>query len=127
MEVIYRMWQEMTRWKAAWREKDGPPNQDLRLSRKRGFYVLVDTRNLWRKKRMYSLDEKDACTLMTAGPYSGSRLEAWAVQEKLAAITDSWFVPLAVAEPEVLLELIGKQKQVNQHQTGLLSVLTSSD
>lgn len=127
MDVIYRLWQEMTRWKAAWREKDGHPSQDLSLSRKRGFYVLVDTRNLWREKRTYSLDEKEACTLMTAGPYSGSRLEAWAVQKKLAVITDSWFVPLAVAEPEVLLELMGKQKQVKQHQTGLLPVLTSSD
>ena len=64
---------------------------------------------------------------MTAGPYSGTRLEAWAVQEKLAVITDRWFVPLAVAEPKVLLELMGKQKQVSQHQTGLLPVLTSAD
>ncbi len=117
--VIHRLRQEMTRWQAAWRDKDGAPNQDLRLSRKRGSYGLVDTRDLWRKKRAYSLDEQEASTLMTAGPYSGSRLEAWAVQKKLAVITDSWFVPLAVAEPEVLLELMGKQKQDNQRQTGL--------
>jgi hypothetical protein len=68
---------------------------------------LVDTRDLLRKKRAYSLDEQEASTLMTSRPYSGSRLEAWAVQEKLAVITDSWFVPLAVAEPQVLLELMG--------------------
>jgi ribosomal peptide maturation radical SAM protein 1 len=111
IEVIYRLWQEVIRWQAAWKEKDGPPNQDLRLSRKRGSYVLVDTRDLWRKKRAYSLDEQEASRLMTAGPYSGSCLEAWAVQEKVAVITDGWFVPLAVADPEVLLELMGKHKQ----------------
>jgi ribosomal peptide maturation radical SAM protein 1 len=114
VEVIYRLWQEMTRWQAAWRKKDGPLNQDLRLFRKRGSYVLGDTRDLWRKKKAYSLDEHEASMLMTAGPYSGNYLEAWAVQEKLAVIADSWFVPLAVAEPEVLLELMGKQKQDNQ-------------
>jgi len=107
VEVIQRLWQEMTRWQAAWKERDGPPNQDLRLSRKGRSFVLVDTRDLLRKKRAYSLDEQEASTLMTSRPYSGSRLEAWAVQEKLAVITDSWFVPLAVAEPQVLLELMG--------------------
>ena len=127
MEVIYRLWKEIKRWKAAWGKKVGRPKQDLRLSRKRRFYVLVDTRNLWRKKRVYSLDEKEACMLMTAGPYSGGRLHAWAVQKKLAVITDGWFVPLAVAEPEVLLELMGEKNQVNQHQAGLLPVLTLSD
>ena len=126
MEVIQRLWQEMTRWRAAWREKDGGPNQDLRLSRKRGSYVLVDTRDLRRKKRVYSLDEQEASALMTAGPYSGRCLEVWAVQEKLAVITDSWFVPLAVAEPEILLELMGKQELDNQRQTGLLALLTTS-
>src|SRR5262249_23562895 len=127
MEVIYKLWQEMTRWKAAWRKKDVHPHQDLRLSRKSGFYALVDTRNLWRKKRTHSLNEEEACTLVTAGPYSGSGLESWAVQEKLAVITDGWFVPLAVAESSVLLELMGKQKQVSQHQPDVLPVLISAD
>jgi hypothetical protein len=127
MEVIYRLWQEMTRWRAAWKKKDGPPNQDLRLSRKRRSYVLVDTRDLRRKKRVFSLDKQEASTLMTAGPYSGSGLEAWAVQEKLAVITDSWFVPLAVAAPEIFQELMGKQNQDDQHPTGPLRRLTSSD
>lgn len=127
MEVICRLWQEMARWQGAWSQKDGSPTEEVRLSRKRGLYELVDSRDLWRKKRRYLLDEQEASTVITARPYSGSRLEAWAVEEKLAVITDSWFAPLAVTEPEILLELIGKQKQVSQHQTSLLSVLTPSD
>ena len=128
IEVIYRLEQEVTRWQAAWRKKDGAPAQDLRLSRKRGLYVLVDTRDLWRSKRKaYSLDEQEASTLMTAGPYSGSCLEAWAVQEKLAVIADGWFVPLVVAEPEILLDLMAEQEQEKQHPTGPLTLLTLSD
>lgn len=125
MEVISRLWQEMTRWRDAWRNKDRAPNQDLRLSRKRGLYVLVDTRGLWRKKRAYSLNEQEASTLMTASPYSGSCLEAWAVQEKLAVITDLWFVPLAVAEPGILLELMGNEELDNQRERGLAALMTT--
>jgi ribosomal peptide maturation radical SAM protein 1 len=123
MDVIYRLWQEVAGWQAAWTKKDGPPNQDLKLSPQRGSYVLADTRDLWRKKRKYSLDEPDASTLMTAGPYSGSSLEAWAVEEKLAVIADGWFVPLAVAEPEVLQALMGKQKPDHQQPTDLINAV----
>jgi len=105
VEVIHKLWQEMSRWQAAWKQKGGLPNQDLKLVRKRGSYVLVDARDLWRKRRSYSLDEKEASTLVTARPYSGSGLEAWALREKLAVTADGWFVPLAVAEPQILLEL----------------------
>ncbi|MFZ0960037.1 MAG: RiPP maturation radical SAM C-methyltransferase [Terriglobia bacterium] len=108
MEVISRLWEEMARWQAAWRKKGGAPNQDLRLSRERGSYVLVDKRDLWRKKRAYLLDEQEGAALMTAGPCCGSGLEAWAVREKLAVIADGWFLPLGVAAPEILLELMGE-------------------
>jgi ribosomal peptide maturation radical SAM protein 1 len=107
-EVIHRLWQETGRWRAAWKQKGGAPNQDLRLFRNRGSFVLVDARDLWRKKRSYSLDEKEASALVTAGLCSESGLEAWALREKLAVIADNWFVPLAVAEPEVLLVLTGE-------------------
>jgi ribosomal peptide maturation radical SAM protein 1 len=109
VEVIQKLWQEMARWQASWKQKSGMPNQDLKLLRIRGSYVLVDTRALWRKKRSYPLDEKEASTLMTPRPYSGSGLETWAVSAKLAVTADGWFVPLPVAEPRILLELTGER------------------
>jgi len=111
VDVIHKLWQETGRWRAAWKQKGGVPNEDLKLFRNRGSYVLVDTRDLWRKRRSYALDEKEASTLVTAGPYSRSGLEAWALGEKLAVIADGWFVPLAVAEPEILLELTEEHEQ----------------
>ena len=108
VEVISDLWHAVKRWQAAWGQGASPPNQDLRLLRRHGSYQLVDTRDLWKNRRSYSLDEMEASHLATARPYSGSGLEAWAVREKLAVIADDWFVPLAVAEPEILLELARK-------------------
>lgn len=111
VDLIYKLWQAMKRWQAAWKEKQGAPNEDLTLFRKHRSYVLVDTRHLWRKQKSYSLDEKGASKLLTARPYSGSEPETWALGEKLAVIMDGWFVPLAVADPKILLELAGKHPQ----------------
>jgi hypothetical protein len=72
---------------------------------------LVDTRDLWGKKRLHSLDERDASALATSRPYSGSELETWALREKLAVTADGWFVPLVVADSKILLELMGKPEQ----------------
>jgi hypothetical protein len=93
------------------KEEQGAPTEDLTLFRKHRSYVLVDTRHLWRKQKSYSLDERGASTLLTARPYSGSEPETWALGEKCAVIMDGWFVPLAVADPKILLELTGKHPQ----------------
>jgi ribosomal peptide maturation radical SAM protein 1 len=108
VDLIGRLWQEMRRWQSAWKLKGGLPDQDLNLLPNRGSYVLADTRHLWRRKKLYSLDEGEASSLVTSRPYSGSEFETWAVREKLAVIADGWFVPLAVAEPQILLDLTGK-------------------
>ena len=111
VDLIRRLWQEVRRWRAAWKQDGGIPRQDLKLVRSRGSYLLVDTRDLWRKKKSHALEEEAASALVTAGPYSGSELEAWAVGEKLAVTVDGWFVPLAVAEPKTFLGLTGEHEQ----------------
>jgi len=110
-DVIHKLWHEIARWQAAWLHQCAVPHEDLQLFRKRGSYVLVDTRDLWEKKRLHSLDGRDASTLVTSRPYSGSELEKWALREKLAVTADGWFVPLVVADPKILLELMGKPEQ----------------
>jgi ribosomal peptide maturation radical SAM protein 1 len=106
VDVIHKLWREIRRWQAAWKQEGGPINEDLRLLRNRESFVLDDTRDLWLRKRSYSLDEKEASALVTSRPYSGSGLETWALREKLAVTADGWFVPLAVVEPEIILELM---------------------
>jgi ribosomal peptide maturation radical SAM protein 1 len=108
-EVIQRMWEELARWQAMWRRNGNLPSQELWVFRKRSSYRLVDTRDLWRKKRVCSLSRDEASALVTAVPYSEKGFEAWAVKEKLALTVDGWFVPLPVADPETLLELTEEQ------------------
>jgi len=110
-EVIQKLWQVMARWRDAWNTKSGQPRQDLKLFRKNGSYVLIDTRDLWRKKRSYPLDQKEAYTLMNTRPHYGNKLETWALQKKLAVLRDGWYVPLGVAEPEILLELARREER----------------
>jgi hypothetical protein len=108
-EVIRELWEEMTRWQATWKQNGDLPTQDLKLFRKGGSYRLVDTRDLWRKERLYSLSRDEASALVTARPYTGCELEAWALEEKLAVIMDGWFAPLAVADPPILMEFTGEK------------------
>ncbi len=105
MHIIYQLWQEMARWQAAWDAKDGAPNEDLRVFRRRGTFQLADTRNLWRRRKMYPLDQAKASSLLRPRPYTGSAIEEWAIREKLAVVMDDWYVPLPVADPELLIEL----------------------
>jgi ribosomal peptide maturation radical SAM protein 1 len=111
VKLISDLWRAVNRWQASWRRDRGNRCEELRLVRNHKSYVLLDTRRLWRKKKSYSLDEADASALLTARPYAGSDLEAWSVREKLAVITDGWFVPLATTDPQVLLELTGEHDE----------------
>lgn len=105
IDVIQELWREAGRWHAAWEQPGGEPLEDLRITRDQGVYVLLDTRQVSGARKTRVLDEAEAATLATSRPYSGSALEAWALQEKVALVMDGWFVPLAVADPHFLLAL----------------------
>jgi hypothetical protein len=71
---------------------------------------LADTRGLPGTQKAHILDRNEAAFLLTARPYTGSEQEIWALQQKLAVIVDDWFVPLAVTDPETLLEFEAEQR-----------------
>ncbi len=108
LDVIRELWRELERWHASWAQGNGQPLEDLRMSQGRGSYVLIDTRRVARTKKTYVLNEVEASSLLTSRPYSGSQFEAWALQQRLAVVVDGWFVPLPVAEPKILLALMGE-------------------
>lgn len=109
VDVIQKLWRAAGRWHAAWEQPGGKPREDLRITQNQGSYVLVDTRKVSGARKKHVLEQAEASTLVTSRPCSGSTLEAWALQEKLAVVVDGWFVPLAVADPEILLAL-GKEQ-----------------
>lgn len=106
VDVIHKLCREVERWHAAWEQVSGEPLEDLRIAQDQGSYVLVDTRKVSGTRKTRVLQETEASTLVTSRPCSGSELEAWALQEKVAIVMDGWFVPLPVAEPKILLALM---------------------
>lgn len=108
IDVIHKLWLEVKRWHSAWQHESGKP-PELRVCPYRGWYVLADTRGLPGAEKAHILDRNEVALLLTARPYTGSEQEMWALQKKLAVIADGWFVPLAVADPEMLLEFEAKQ------------------
>jgi ribosomal peptide maturation radical SAM protein 1 len=103
IDVIYKLYLEVRRWQSAWQHESGKL-PELRVCPYRGWYVLADTRGLPETEKAHILDRSEAALLLNAKPYTGSGQELWALQKKLAVIVDDWFVPLAVADPELLLE-----------------------
>lgn len=106
VDVIHQLCREVDRWHAAWEQASGEPLEDLRIAQHHGSYVLVDTRKVSKTRKARVLQEAEASALVTSRPYSGSELEAWALQEKVAIVMDGWFVPLPVADPKLLLALM---------------------
>lgn len=80
-----------------------------------GRFVLHDTRGLPGRPEKMVLDKEQTGILLIACPLNDQiacplndqqdkEKFQWAVDAKLAIIRDSWFIPLATAEPELLLE-----------------------
>jgi ribosomal peptide maturation radical SAM protein 1 len=69
------------------------------------YYIIYDTRGIDGKNKNHILDEDQANEIMISGNYTESEYQKWAVEEKLAVIADSKFIPLVTASPELLAEL----------------------
>lgn len=111
LDVIWELWREVERWQSAWGPKGLKPRLDLRLSRDGRSFILVDTRSVARKKGPRRLQQKEAAAFISPQIHSGSELEVWALREKLAVVVDGWFVPLAVAAPQLFRELMEKNEE----------------
>lgn len=105
LALIRELRGEVQQWHAAWGNDHNWPIEDLRIRKDHNRYLLVDTRQHTEKKRILVLSETEASALLAAKPYIASRAQLSAVEAKLAIVLDGWFVPLAVAEPKILVAL----------------------
>ncbi|MGB9072484.1 MAG: RiPP maturation radical SAM C-methyltransferase [Terriglobales bacterium] len=106
LDVIRELWREVERWHAAWAQGNCQPLEDLRISQNDGRYVLIDTRRVVGTRKTYVLDQTEASFLVAARPYSGSQVEAWALEQRVALLIDAWFVPLPVADANTFSALM---------------------
>jgi ribosomal peptide maturation radical SAM protein 1 len=100
IETVRALRGAVAAWHEAWAAESRP---DLRIGRWENAWALVDTRGLPDTEDVRLLDRDEAASLLVARPAEGSDDEDAAVAAKLAVRLDGWFVPLAVAEPQVLL------------------------
>ncbi len=90
----------VTAWQEGWA---ADPRPDLRIGPWDDGWALLDTRGLPGTEEVRLLDRDEAAALLVARPADGRDGEDEAVAAKVAVRLDGWLVPLAVAEPQVLL------------------------
>ncbi|UCH93039.1 MAG: RiPP maturation radical SAM C-methyltransferase [Candidatus Aminicenantes bacterium] len=107
--IIAALVKEFQAWKKAWAAYDMVPLEILlpvlHVTQKTdNEYVLEDTRGLPGIPERRILDREQASTLLVPRPQDSTVDFQWAVDAQLGVLTDSWFIPLATAEPGLLLE-----------------------
>jgi ribosomal peptide maturation radical SAM protein 1 len=116
--IITRLREKYLSWANSWKPDESntkkSPGLKLHLERKpSGQFVLQDTRGLPGTREDMVVDKKKAAVLLVTRPWDNSPLLRWAVDAKLAVVRESWFIPLATAEPELLLEFEREYQQKN--------------
>ncbi len=103
IETIHALRREVARWREEWYgEGSAPP--ELRIGLYEGEHALIDTRGLPGTTEVQLIDRATATLLLTGRPYLATEPEDLAVERRLAVVMDGWFLPLATADPEMLLE-----------------------
>jgi ribosomal peptide maturation radical SAM protein 1 len=102
LDLIAELAAQITDWQASWDGKTDPQILHL-VPAGEAKYLLIDTRGLPGTKAMQVLDEREAVDALTACPLEDGRDNDWAINGKIGVTADNWYVPLATAEPELLL------------------------
>jgi ribosomal peptide maturation radical SAM protein 1 len=116
-EIVSRMKEEVAAWRAAWSKKTALPM--LSVQRASSVYgasvgtdfVLIDTRGLPGTAPVRPLTRDQASSLLVKRRLTDGESGGWAVDDKLAVVLDGCVVPLATAEPEILLEFEAEDRR----------------
>jgi ribosomal peptide maturation radical SAM protein 1 len=110
-EIVTILWEEIQRWCSAWTAFRSTFQEILLPTlhvtcKSNGRYVVEDSRGLPGRPKRMEIDRDQASLLLVARP-----IETvpdvdirWAVDAGLGVVMESWFVPLATAEPKLLQE-----------------------
>jgi hypothetical protein len=103
-EVVEAMRQAVDAWQRAWFSADRrrPLLYVSRLSRE--VFLLLDTRGLPGTRSSQLLNREEALAVL-AGRRSPQGGVEWAIERKAGVWLDGGYVPLATAEPDLLLEM----------------------
>jgi ribosomal peptide maturation radical SAM protein 1 len=107
-EIIKELMAQVELWKKTWRKTT------LTMKPFMDVFVIYDNRDIHKKSRTHILDEQQAAEIMTSRRYKETPNLKWAIQEKLAVVMDSWYVPLVTAPIDMLLKF---EELKNEKQT----------
>jgi len=96
-ELINEIAREVKNWKKSWKKTR------LIMIPFENHFIVYDSRSPG-KNQNYIFDESKAREIMADNIYNESENQRWAVDEKLAVVVDSKYIPLVTAPPALLLE-----------------------
>ncbi len=96
-ELIQAIADEVETWKQSWQKSN------LVMIPFADSYMIHDSRNITKKSQSHILDDSQAKEIMSCGVFKGTEHQKWAVEQKLGAVVDSWYMPLVTTSPELLL------------------------
>jgi ribosomal peptide maturation radical SAM protein 1 len=106
-QIIVALEKEYQEWLKEWKIFDLIPLDSLlpklHLERKSSTrFLLHDTRGLPGRPEKMIVDREKANVLLVAHPWDSSSSLKWALDSQLGVLMESWFIPLATAEPGLL-------------------------
>ncbi|MBN2533230.1 MAG: RiPP maturation radical SAM C-methyltransferase [Spirochaetales bacterium] len=103
---------EVQAWRNAWLTASGELPMLFVSHVKSDIYLLLDTRGLPGMKNMQVIWHKQATAALVGRPITGNHTHSeeieWAIENKLCIELDSWYVPLATADADLLEGLEAK-------------------
>lgn len=115
LEIIRDLGREVSAWRSSW-ARAYTKRPELKIEQHRGSYVLLDTRGIPGTDRIRALDDDKAAFLLTHRRYGRSKEEDTALDQKLAVISDGWFIPLPVARIDRIFDLFPQQADTKGHR-----------
>lgn len=110
LDVIQKIVDEVTAWQGRW--MSGPDSIPLvQVTHAGNIFLTVDTRGLPGTQPLQILDRAQAAVALTARPYTPTEEIAWSLEHKLGVLVDGWYIPLATARPELLVEFEDELKR----------------
>ncbi len=110
-EIISALWEECLAWQGAWAAYKTIPLDTLLptlhvIRKGTNCFVLEDTRGLPGRQERLEIDRERANLLLVSRPLEAAPAEdlRWALNAGLGVVRESWFIPLATAEPTLILE-----------------------
>jgi ribosomal peptide maturation radical SAM protein 1 len=108
-ELMNELLDKIKMWSNLWNRFDFKlPTLKIEKVTRNKFH-LTDARNLDYPKKKAVINYDTAKMLLVASKYENTTEQKWAIENDLGIVRNKWFIPLATAEPCLILEMENKE------------------